>query len=69
MKHLQITFMLTVLMSLVGTKASAQDIAVKNSDGVTIYYNYINDGTELEVTNGRYQLYGIEIVEYSGVVN
>ena len=30
--------------------ASAHDIEVKNSDGVTIYYNYINNGTELEVT-------------------
>ena len=26
------------------------DIAVKNADGVTIYYNYINNNTELEVT-------------------
>lgn len=31
--------------------ASAHDIAVQNADGVTIYYNYINNGTELEVTN------------------
>ena len=31
-------------MSMVGTKASAYDIAVENEDGVTIYYNYINDG-------------------------
>ncbi len=30
--------------------ASAYDIAVENADGVTIYYNYITDGTELEVT-------------------
>ncbi len=30
--------------------ASAHNIEVKNSDGVTIYYNYINNGTELEVT-------------------
>ena len=30
--------------------ASAHDIEVKNADGVTIYYNYINNGTELEVT-------------------
>ena len=30
--------------------ASASDIEVKNADGVTIYYNYINDGTELSVT-------------------
>ena len=30
--------------------AFAYDIAVENADGVTIYYNYINNGTELEVT-------------------
>lgn len=30
--------------------ASAHDIEVQNDDGVTIYYNYISDGTELEVT-------------------
>lgn len=29
----------------------AYDIAVENEEGVTIYYNYINDGLELEVTN------------------
>ncbi len=34
---------------MVGAKAFAYDIEVKNSDGVTIYYNYINDGLELEV--------------------
>ena len=32
--------------------ASAHDIVVKNADGVTIYYNYINEGTELAVTYG-----------------
>ena len=30
--------------------ASAHDIEVKNADGVTIYYNYFNNGTELEVS-------------------
>ncbi len=33
-------------------KSYAYDIAVENADGVTIYYNYINDGKELEVTYG-----------------
>ena len=37
-----------VLLPLV---ASAYDIEVQNSDGVTIYYNYTNDGTELAVTS------------------
>ena len=38
MKHLHITFLLAMLMSMMGTKASAYDFAVENSDGVTIYY-------------------------------
>ena len=37
-------------MSMIGTKTFAHDIAVANADGKTIYYNYINDGLELEVT-------------------
>ena len=44
-----ITILLSVLMSMVGANALAYDIAVENADGVTIYYNYINDGKELEV--------------------
>ncbi len=50
MKQVFTIFLLTILMSMVGTKVYAYDIAVENSDGVTIYYNYINDGIELEVT-------------------
>ena len=47
--------------------ASAHDIEVKNSDGVTIYYNYINNGTELEVTfRGSY--YDFYSNEYQGNV-
>ena len=37
-------------MILLPLVASAHDIEVKNADGVTFYYNYINNGTELEVT-------------------
>ena len=47
-------YLLTVLMSILGLNAFAYDIAVKNADGVTIYYNWINNKTELEVTS----LYG-----------
>ena len=53
MKQINLTVLLTVLMSMVGTKASAHDIEVENADGVTIYYNFINDGTELEATSGN----------------
>ena len=37
-------------MILLPLVASAHDIEVQNADGVTIYYDYINDGKELEVT-------------------
>ena len=57
MKKLFLSTFLLVLPLL----ASAYNIYVVNADGVTIYYNYISDGTELEVVkagNG-----------YSGEVN
>ena len=38
------------LMSIISINALAHDIEVVNADGKTIYYNYINDGQELEVT-------------------
>ena len=50
MKQFNITFLLTVLMSMVGAKASAHDIEVKNADGVTIYYVWNSDKTELAVS-------------------
>ena len=50
MKQLNITFLLVVLMSMAANKTFAQDIEVENADGVTIYYNFINDNTELAVT-------------------
>ena len=54
-------FLSTLLLAL-PLLASAFDIAVENSDDVTIYYNYINNGTELEVTSeGNYH--------YTGAVN
>ena len=52
-------FFLSTLLLALPLLASAQDIAVENSDGITIYYNYINNGTELEVAHSN----------YSGVVN
>ena len=63
MKQSVTTTLLAVLMSMVGAKAYAYvpyDIAVKNADGVTIYYKYINDGKELEVTfREMYTMYEI----------
>ena len=46
--------LLLLAMILLPLVASAHDIEVKNADGVTIYYNYINNGTELEVTSCPY---------------
>lgn len=63
MKQAITTFLVTMLLSMVGTKASAYDIAVENADGVTIYYNYITDGKELEVANT-----GNTYNKYSGTV-
>lgn len=52
MKQIKLTFLLTAFLSILGVKAIAYDLAVPNADGVTIYYNYINDGECLEVTRG-----------------
>ncbi len=67
MKHFRLTFLLTILMSVVGVNVSAHDIEVANADGVTIYYSYINKNTELQVSyrGSGYQEYSDE---YSGSV-
>ena len=54
-------FLFTLLLAL-PLLASAYDIAVENADGVTIYYNYINNGTELEVA-GTQQVAVVNIPE------
>ena len=62
-----ITILLTVLMSMTGSKSFAHDISVKNSDDVTIYYVWTNNNTELAVScQGRYGSYYSN--EYSGNV-
>ena len=35
---------------MMGVNVSAHDIEVPNTDGVSVYYNYINNNTELAVT-------------------
>jgi len=54
MKHFYIRFLSVCLLSVVGAKASAQDLEAVNDDGVTIYYNWINNKTELEVSSSNY---------------
>ena len=68
MKQFRITILLTVLMSMFGAKAFAHDIEVANKDGVTIYYEWINNNTELAVTyrGDNYLSYSDE---YSGNVD
>ena len=53
--------LLLLVMMLLPLVASAHDIEVQNGDGVTIYYNYTNDGKELGVT-----FRGTTYDEYSG---
>lgn len=50
MRQSKLLLLFIVLLSLTSYKSFAYDIAVENADGVTIYYNYINEGKELEVT-------------------
>lgn len=55
MKHF-----LLITLSCITLNAFASDFSVKNSDGFDICYNYINEGTELEVS-------GIKDFDYNNV--
>ena len=57
-------FLFSILMNMAVTKALAYDFSAENTDGVTIYYYYINDATELAVTyaNANYNSYSGSIV-------
>ena len=55
--------LLSLVMFLLPLVANAYDIGVQNEDGVTIYYNYINNGTELEVASTNYDCYwGVVVI-------
>lgn len=45
MKQRNIKLLLALLISMLSTEASADDIALKNGDGNIIFYNYINDSS------------------------
>ena len=68
MKHFKLTFLLTILMSMVGAKGLAHDIEVKNDDGVTIYYRYNSDKASVYVSY-RGNSYSSYSNEYTGAVN
>ena len=63
----RIVKLLVFVMILLPMVASAHDIEVQNADGVTIYYNFINDGTELEVSLRGNELWSFSD-EYTGSV-
>ncbi len=60
MKHIKLIILLATLFNIVGQKASAYDIAVDNGDGITIYYNFINNSTELQVTYQSVSIFGTQ---------
>ncbi len=61
MKHIITLFALLAFTFNV----SAYDFEVKNADGITIYYNYINNGTEVSVTyEGYYKAWDSNKLEY-----
>ena len=53
MKRISTRMMLSVLMSMMGANAFAQDIEMENSQGMKIYYEYCNDGRELSVCRNK----------------
>ena len=62
----KISFLFSLLISMLGTNAAAHDIEVANG-GVTIYYNFINNNTELAVSfQGSYYCYSPN--DYTGNV-
>ena len=64
MRSFKLPILLLLFISMIGNFAYAYDIAVENEDGVTIYYNWINDKTELEVTS-----IGTSHIKYEGSVS
>ena len=50
-----------MFISIASIDAYAYDIAVENGDGITIYYNFYNEGEELEVAQNP-------VNKYSGTI-
>jgi len=67
MKQQNIKLLIAFLMSMLGVNVSAHHIEVANTDGIIIYYRYINNNTELEVSY-RGSSYDSYSNEYSGNV-
>ena len=54
--------LMALMMCFVTGEVYAYDIEVKNAYGVTINYNYINEGNELEVTEGNNKYSGSVVI-------
>ena len=50
MKRQYYVFLLTSILFQVGLETFAWDFRIQNDEGIMLYYNYINDGKELELT-------------------
>ena len=61
--------LLSTLLLLLPMLVSAYNIAILNSDGVTIYYFYISNNTELEVANGNTPYKGVVKIPSTVEVN
>lgn len=57
MKTIASRFSFLILASLIHVNTYAYDIEIENEDGIIIYYNYINDGKELQVTARHFVSY------------
>ncbi len=53
MKTNKLFFLFSMLLSMLSTNALAYDFAVKNANGVMIYYNYANNKKEAYVTYNK----------------
>ena len=61
-KQTLLSSLLAMFVSMTFIEVYAYDIAVINEDGIGIYYNFINNGTELEVTSN------MQNEKYSGII-
>ena len=59
MKRKKLILLFCILFSMAVTNALAYDFAVKNADSVMIYYNYINNKAEVEVTYKGIEYYDV----------
>lgn len=65
MKQSNFIILLSVLLNIISTKASAEHFSVKNSDGITIYYEISKD-LEVSVSSFQSSSYPNDKKKYSG---